>query len=172
MVNIELRSGRANQTKRGETISGYALVDDEWANEINNHCWSRTGRYAHANVNGTTMSLHRFVDKLIHGSHPDKSLRIDHIDGDGLNNTKANLRRVTHAENIANTGKFKNNTSGYKGVTWDKSRGKWHAQVKKDQRNYGLGRFDDKDEAARAVNRAYAKFFPGIIVPNPEVECE
>jgi hypothetical protein len=54
---------------------------------------------------------------------------VDHIDGDRLNNQRANLREATRTENNCNSKMRKHNTSGHKGVYWHAQRGKWHAQV-------------------------------------------
>ena len=79
---------------------------------------------------------------------------IDHIDGDGLNNTRSNLRAATIAQNGYNRGKQRNNTSGYKGVCWDKSRSKWKSQIVCDGTHQNLGHFDTKEDAAEAYRKA------------------
>ncbi|KAK9817097.1 hypothetical protein WJX72_009520 [[Myrmecia] bisecta] len=73
----------------------------------------------------TTVKLHR---ELL-GLHPGDGVEGDHRDGEKLNNTRANLRVATHAENVRNRGRFKNNTSGYKGVSWNKQNRKWFASI-------------------------------------------
>jgi hypothetical protein len=57
--------------------------------------------------------------------------RTDHIDGDGLNNQRNNLREVSHAQNLANTLKSHGGTSRYKGVSWHSSHGKWQSSVER-----------------------------------------
>jgi hypothetical protein len=83
----------------------------------------------------------------------------DHKDGNGLNNQRRNLRAATNSENQANCPIKKNNTSGYKGVTWDASRGKWLVQIQVNYRKIGLGRYVDKREAARIYNKSAKKYF-------------
>jgi len=56
-------------------------------------------------------------------------VQIDHHDGNGLNNTRANLRLATQAENARNARRSRSNTSGLKGVTWHKGARKWMAQI-------------------------------------------
>jgi hypothetical protein len=77
---------------------------------------------------------------------------VDHIDHDGLNNTRENLRVCTSAENIANRSKQCNNTSGYKGV-YPMGR-KWAAKAVK-----YLGAFKTLEEAARAYDRAARQLY-------------
>ena len=61
--------------------------------------------------------VHRLVYEAFHGLPPDgDEYQIDHIDGDTLNNDPSNLRSVTHALNCGNHKKYKNNTSGLRGV--------------------------------------------------------
>lgn len=79
---------------------------------------------------------------------------VDHINGDGLDNRRANLRQATHAENMRNRRRAISNRSGYKGVYWVRDRRKWKAQIKAGGRKYELGRFSDASDAARAYNEA------------------
>ena len=78
----------------------------------------------------------------------------DHIDRDGLNNRRSNLRPDPNGHNQANRGRQKNNTSGYKGVSWKNGKGKWVAQIQVDGKRRHLGYFEDPIEAAKAYDRA------------------
>lgn len=82
---------------------------------------------------------------------------VDHIDGNGLNNTRRNLRVCTNQQNIFNQGIRTTNRSGYKGVHWNKSLGKWRAQIQIDGKIKSLGCFDDVNEAAMAYRAASNK---------------
>jgi hypothetical protein len=84
---------------------------------------------------------------------PDASL-VDHIDGDGLNNTRANLRPASGAENQRNASRRRDNTSGFKGVSWDKREGKWRAYIHADGRQRHAGHHADPQTAARAYDAA------------------
>jgi hypothetical protein len=72
---------------------------------------------------------------------------IDHIDGNPRNNNIQNLREATHQQNSFNTKLRKDNTSGFKGVSFNKVSNKWVAQATLNQVNYYLGLFVNKDDA-------------------------
>lgn len=93
-----------------------------------------------------------FMHAVINGTP--KGMLTDHRDNDSLNNQCSNLRTATHAENQHNRGKGYGSTSGYKGVTWEKSCGKWRAQIGVNGEKTFLGRFDNIEEAARAYDEA------------------
>ena len=94
----------------------------------------------------TSLPMHRLI------MDAPKGMDIDHINGNPLDNRKSNLRICTRAENMRNRGAQKNNTSGYKGVGWCKHRKKWHAQIKHNGKQIYIGRYKDKEEAARAYD--------------------
>ncbi len=89
---------------------------------------------------------------------------VDHINGNPEDNRWSNLRLATNAENLRNRGKQKNNTSGFKGVTWCKTKRRWIAQIKLMQKTKNLGSFKDAAEAHEAyaaaatlIHREYAR---------------
>ena len=80
---------------------------------------------------------------------------VDHVNRDGLNNTRANLRHATKAQNAVNSGPPRHGiTSKYKGVSWDTSNRRWRAQLCVDGHSRLIGRFVTPEEAARAYDRA------------------
>ena len=81
----------------------------------------------------------------------------DHIDGNGLNNTRENLRICTNAENLRNRRAQMVGTSAYKGVDWRKCRRKWRAQIQAYGVKHHLGDFDTEIAAARAYDAAAMK---------------
>jgi hypothetical protein len=96
---------------------------------------------------------------------------VDHINSDGLDNRRVNLRPATNRQNQQNTRRRSDNTSGYKGVHWHALRGRWRAEITTDSRRIHLGLFDDPIQAARAydeaANRYFGEFarvnFPGVL---------
>jgi hypothetical protein len=100
--------------------------------------------------------LHRLIFLWHHGYFPGE---VDHIDGNPRNNRIENLRAATSQGNKANRGRNKNNSSGYKGVTWDKRREKWVAQIMVNRKHIHLGQFDSAESAHRAYVAAAEKYF-------------
>lgn len=104
---------------------------------------------------GRSYQLHRFLLGIEKEDH--LKIVIDHKDWDGLNNRRSNLQVVTRSINQLNRREElqRNNTSGYRGVTWDKRSGKWFAQVQVriDGKRHckSLGRYNDVHEAGRAA---------------------
>ena len=113
--------------------------------------------YWYVRVGGKKYFAHRIVWAMIYGDCP-AHLQIDHVRGNGLNNSKENLRLVTHGENSRNQTKPRNNTSGVTGVCWDKTCGRWMAQIRVNGRQRYLGRYDTIEEAVAARKRASEQY--------------
>jgi AP2 domain len=102
----------------------------------------------------------------------------DHIDGNGLNNRRSNLRPSTRHQNGWNRGKQKNNTSGFKGVSWYQSHQKWNAHIQAFGKIKHLGFFDSILEAAKAYDAGAIKYhgefaklnFPNVTDSRPNLE--
>jgi len=84
---------------------------------------------------------------------------IDHRDGNALNNRWTNLRLASHTDNAANRPRLPRNTSGLKGVSFDRRRGTWAAQITKEGRRYFIGRFATALEAHAAYVAAARVLF-------------
>lgn len=96
-----------------------------------------------------TILLHRWIMGM-----PDKSMVVDHLDGNGLNNQCKNLRLCTQSQNNANQrGAKKGSKSGHKGVYWHSAAQKWCAEVVYDHKKYYLGLFKNKLDAVEAYNK-------------------
>lgn len=106
---------------------------------------------ATGSTRGGLVLLHRFLLGAQAGEI------VDHIDGDPLNNSRANLRICTHAQNMKNRKLNENSSSGVKGVYYDAAnRGakKWRATIHADGRRIRLGRFERLEDAADAYAKA------------------
>ena len=129
------------------------LVDDEDFEELNSFTWYEgTGGYAkrHKRINGklTTIIMHRFISKC-----PENKI-IDHINQNTLDNRKSNLRIADKSKNSMNRGKQKNNSSGYKGVYYDKRHNHYDSYITCNKKRTYLGSFKTAIEAAKAYNEA------------------
>ena len=98
-----------------------------------------------------TETLHRFVGKAFL-DNPENKSQIDHIDNNRTNNYYKNLRWCSNGENGRNKTKYKNCSSSYKGVNFDKEKNKWVAAITINKKRKFLGRFDEEIEAARCWN--------------------
>jgi len=133
----------------------FALVNDEDCEFLSQWKWHLSGGYVQRTFrtdNGRVLSakMHREVLKR---SGMDLSGKIvDHINFNKLDNRRENLRLATSSQSNAHKKPQLNNTSGYKGVSWDKSKGKWKAAYAFRKKDYHIGYFNDVIEAARAYN--------------------
>ena len=124
-------------------------------NKVNRKGGSRKGReignitssgYLQFRFNEVYYSNHRVVYFLCTGIDPEEK-QIDHIDGNKLNNKISNLRLANHRQNVFNSKKRKDNTSGITGVIWNKDKKKWMSKIDNFGRFLNLGYFNSFDEA-------------------------
>lgn len=139
------------------TQGQFTLVDDEDYEYLNQWKWyaAKDGRTYYACRNSsriggkqTSIKMHREILGL---SNP-KAIS-DHIDGNGLNNQKGNLREATKTQNNANRKSADNSASKYLGVNWLPVRKKWKAELRKNGKLFFLGRFNNEIDAAIAYNK-------------------
>jgi hypothetical protein len=133
---------------------------DEDFEKVNQPTWRFSIRYASRQnwINGKKKSLlmHRVILGLTFG---DKR-QIDHINGNGLDNRKLNLRVCKNGQNQMNLQvNRKNNTSGFKGISWYKPTQKWVAKIQVNRKHFNLGYFTDKIEAVKRYNLSAKKYF-------------
>lgn len=138
----------------------YIAVDDEDLERIKQHKWHLDSYgYAMTEINGKTISMHR------HLMSPEGGAFVDHINGNKSDNRKINLRLCTHAENMRNRKRHKNNKSGFKGVYASASlTSPWRAQIRCDGAKYDLGCFSSAlkakaayDAAAKEMHKEFAR---------------
>lgn len=147
-----------------------ALVDDEDFNYLNQFRWHvfkcKNTLYARRNLwipgmqKNSCVLMHREILRANIGEW------IDHIDRDGLNNQKSNLRKCTQIENIANSSIKRNNKSGFKGVSWNKGMKKWCAQIESRGDHRIIGYFEDPMVAAAAYDECLSNLFGEFAATN------
>ena len=100
---------------------------------------------------------HRLIWCWHYGNLPSAS--IDHINGVTNDNRIENLREATHKQNCENLALAKTNTSGFRGVSWDKKKKKWNAYINHNQKRMHLGYFATTEEAAKVAAAKRAEIF-------------
>lgn len=138
----------------GNNSDKYFLIDKKDFNLIKKYKWYLNNRNYVVDSNG------RRVHRIIMGV-TDPKIKIDHIDGNTLNNCKSNLRVCSQHENTMNRGKSGNfpSSSDYKGVSWYKAGNKWGASIKHNYKKIHIGYFYSETEAALAYNLKAKELF-------------
>ena len=132
----------------------WAIVDSEDYEALSKYKWhaakSSAGYtyYVRRQINKENKKYLMPIHRQIMGLVPEDKRQVDHINGNGLDNRKANLRICTLQENNCNKNKYKKGTSIYKGVSWNKSREKWRAIIRREH----LGFFKTEHEAAKVYD--------------------
>ena len=141
---------------------GYtAIVDDADFELLSRYKWRATVItprnkviYARGSVRqNVRQNKSFFMHRKIVGAT--KGQLVDHINRNGLDNRRCNLRFVTDSQNKYNCGKTKSNTSGFKGVVWHRKARKWQAQINVDKRTKYLGLFSNMSDAVAAYAEVY-----------------
>ena len=136
---------------------GYeAIIDTADVPLVEGRNWCADSRghnlYARSSQSSNYVNVKTYMHRLIMGAELGES--VDHISGDGLDNRRGNMRLVSHAENLRNQRVRVNNTSGLKGVSWNKRAGKWVANIRVDGKSQYLGLFICPVEAHAAYCEA------------------
>jgi len=139
----------------GKTLK--ILVDTIDLSLINRHKWSINSR-GYVQRKEENPRKHYLLHREILNVTESKCL-VDHINGNKLDNRRANLRLATPSQNQANAKKSKNNTSGFKGVSWHASSQKFQARLCFNRKLIALGLFKTAIEAAYAYNKAAVLYF-------------
>lgn len=150
-------------TKEIELTQGqYALVDDEDFDYLNQWKWfaaydpSPKSYYAVYTQYGKERKINIRMHRVITNC-PD-GYEVDHINGNTLDNRRCNLRICIKRDNQKNKKIYKNNTSGYKGVSWSKANKKWIASIKINGCQKYLGLYSTPEKAHEAYKAAALKY--------------
>lgn len=138
-----------------------AIVDESDYSVVSQHKWYADGPFGTYGTYYAVTKVKRhtkvYLHRLILGAHP--HWNVDHINCDGLDNRRCNLRPCSQSENIQNARKHRDSLSAYKGVSRDWESRRWRAVIKKNGRSFHLGRFVKEEEAARAYDEAALRLF-------------
>ncbi len=118
-------------------------------------CYKNTKQYLIIGVNGRIDRAHRLAWLYMTGSWP--TMEIDHINGNGLDNSWSNLREVDRQTNCRNMRLHSHNTSGVAGVSWRKQKSKWRSYIVVNNKQLNLGHFCDWFDAVCARKSAEIK---------------
>lgn len=142
------------------TQGKYALVDNKDFERLNKFKWHFKSKknkfhgtgYAYKwGANNKRMFMHHMVLKRKNGKFN------DHINGNGLDNRRKNLRYCSAAQNMWNRGKYLKNNSKYKGAHWHTTNKTWVANISVNGKQFHLGTFESEICAAKAYNVAAKK---------------
>lgn len=131
------------------------FIDGEDFDKIKDYKWHISNQHNHMYVTCKSIQSSNkiYMHRLIMGSPVNKI--VDHINGNGLDNRKVNLRVCSIKENVRNSYKIKINCfSIYKGVSFCKKSNKWYSYITSDYKKYHLGCFNSEIEAAKAYDKA------------------
>jgi len=147
-TNAEVR------TFKGEVF----IIDLEDVPKIQGRSWRRDkDGYAISVVRSQGKRSVLFLHRMLLDAP--KDVQVDHTDGDPSNNLRSNLRLCAHQENGRNRRRSTTNTSGFKGVSWDKQARCWRAYIKRNYKNIHLGLFDTPEQASVAYQAAAERLF-------------
>jgi hypothetical protein len=156
MKKIKLKSERYRRR--------FAIVDDSDFETINKYVW-----YANTCHKSKVIYAIRFeiddkgrrrsirMHREILGAS--RGIHVDHVDGNGLNNQRCNLRACTSQQNCRNAAKHKSGTSFYKGVVYNRRSGFFIARIWFEKKSLNLGNYRDENSAAEAYNAAASRLF-------------
>ena len=137
-----------------------ALVDDQdlelvsrysWTAKLDHLVWYATTHARHSDNRRYVLLMHRLILPGV--------ARIDHRNGNGLDNRRENLRPCTVRQNTRNQRPHTNSSSRFLGVCWHKRDGVWQAAIKPDGKNIHLGSFRSETDAARAYDVAASRYY-------------
>jgi len=145
MVSVRIRLTNTDAVARVSIQDAQAIMAFKWRAHPSRHT-----QYAVRYANGhRSVSMHESI----------LSKGCDHIDRNGLNNTRSNLRPATRSQQRMNAKLQRNNRSGHRGVHWYSKERKWRARINVGGKRIELGRFKELSDAVAARRAAVAMYF-------------
>lgn len=141
------------------TQNKFALVDDEDYKRLDQYSWycvkvRERHQYAYTTIKGKAIHMASMIMK------PSNKYQVIHLDKNGLNNQKYNLKIASITQrNRSRVKQESESSSRYKGVSYDKSTGKWRSRILINYKTIYLGRYNNELEAAQAYDKAALKYF-------------
>jgi hypothetical protein len=148
-------------------VKGYKiLIDDEHLQRFSLIRWSVgvTSNKIYFSFTKTPTRVAEYMHRIV--ANPPNGMLVDHINGNTLDNRKMNLRVCTHQQNIMNSAKRKDNSSGYKGVHRDCRSKRWIARVTFNQKKIHIGLYDTPMEAHEAYCQKASELFGEFYRPS------
>lgn len=154
----------------------FAIVDDEDFDVYSTQKWhvkkGSTKHYAacarKVTHEGKEYSIKIFMHRCMLDA--DVGVIVDHINGNGLDNRRCNLRLATRSQNLANQRTVRNKW-GYKGITYRRRHKTWRARIGFNGKTVDLGEFGNLDDAAQAYDEAAKKLFGEFAVTNEMIRA-
>lgn len=144
-----------------------AIVDDEDFDRLNSWTWNAYRNKGYSSwyatrqtEDGFIISMHREIMGCTRGDR----VRIDHCNRNTLDNRKSNLRECSPSQNSANSGLYRTNSTGYRGVY--RKGNKWQAKICINRKTITLGTFDTSEAAAEAYDVAAIRAFGSFAYQN------
>lgn len=158
--HIELLEDHAEiyLVNKDNEICGKCLIDLEDVDLVKDIKWHKSELQRNTHYCLSNDKQWKRLHRLILGIS-DPTMFVDHINHNGLDNRKSNLRVCTNRQNNCNCHIPKNNRSGCKGVYWSEERQKWCAQITINNKTKSLGRFENYEDAVNARNQAANKYY-------------
>jgi HNH endonuclease/AP2 domain len=127
------------------------LIDEEDFSRVSKHLW-----YVNTRPSGYAI-VRTYKGKRLGKFVLNTEREVDHINRDPCDNRKSNLRIVSHQQNQINRNTPSHNTSGYRGIWYDRPKSKWRAELRSNGKRFFGGRFPTKEVAAAAYNQLALK---------------
>jgi hypothetical protein len=152
MIEIQLSNGYKTiidneDYEKVKKYTWYAKYDSKGFAKYVSHNYRENGKLY-------SLKLHRFILNVC-----DSKVEVDHIDHNGFNNQKSNLRICSHIQNSRNRIMYKNKIVPYKGVSIRKENKKYRSRIRVNKKLINLGEYSNSVDAAKAYNEAAIKYF-------------